>query len=241
MFSFFIHIVNRRLIECIIDGRADPCGRFFGGTMRNEICSDSSAPSASFYRYIGGIGLTQLFSNVKVSNGIVWNTKTCKMYYADSCRQAIFEFDWDRKTGDICNEFDLNLLSIHAKILFNSYQNWFYSLQAILALHSNSIKHLLNRKLSFQMVWQLTMKDLSIVLLMVDQQFIKLIQCKYKWKKKIYFFMKKTNWWLVSQISENRINNRHSHFFGDCCGILWPESRYSVCDKRIATNRHFYR
>lgn len=105
MFDSYSYL-NGFFVGHTVDGKADPYGRFYGGTFSPHFCS-SSAPNGSFYRYTGGVGLTHMFDNVKISNGIAWNTKTCKMYYSDSCRLAIFEFDWDPKTGDICTEIDL--------------------------------------------------------------------------------------------------------------------------------------
>lgn len=84
------------------DAKADPHGRFYGGTLRSKLCTFSSDPNGSFYRYINGRGLTQVFGDVKLSAGIAWNEKKNKMYYSDFCRYQIVEFDWEPTTGDLC-------------------------------------------------------------------------------------------------------------------------------------------
>lgn len=88
------------------DGKADPCGRFFGGTERTAFCrNDSQLANASFYRFTSEDGLRQLKSDVYSSNGLTWNTKKKKFYYIDSCKFDIKEYDYDKKTGEICKYF----------------------------------------------------------------------------------------------------------------------------------------
>lgn len=85
------------------DAKADPCGRFFGGTLRQQLCNiDPQVANASLYMYTTRRGLIQLKSNVLVSNGLTWNKRKRKFYYNDSYSFVIKEFDWDPKTGNIC-------------------------------------------------------------------------------------------------------------------------------------------
>lgn len=84
------------------DAKADPVGRFYGGTMRLEKFGDLFEKAAgSFYRYTKGEGVKLLLKNIHVSNGLAWNESKKKFYYIDSCKLNIKEFDYDPKSGDI--------------------------------------------------------------------------------------------------------------------------------------------
>lgn len=43
-----------------------------------------------------------LKSEIGVSNGLTWNEKTNKFYYIDSVDLDVKEFDYDPKSGNIC-------------------------------------------------------------------------------------------------------------------------------------------
>jgi len=87
------------------DAKADPTGRFYGGTMRLEECGDVfEAAEGSFYKYAKDEELAMLRTNIGVSNGLTWNVKKGKFYYIDTCALDVKEFDYDVKTGNISNE-----------------------------------------------------------------------------------------------------------------------------------------
>jgi len=87
------------------DAKADPTGRFYGGTMRLEECGDLfESPYGSFYKYAKNEQVVKLREKVYVSNGLAWNTTTNKFYYIDTCQLDVKEFDYDPKTGDLTNE-----------------------------------------------------------------------------------------------------------------------------------------
>lgn len=44
-------------------------------------------------------------TNIGISNGLAWDTKTNKMYYIDTLFPGIYEFDYDHGTGHICKHF----------------------------------------------------------------------------------------------------------------------------------------
>lgn len=92
------------------DAKADPTGRFYGGTMRLEECGDIfDAAEGSFYRYAKDEELAVLRTNIGVSNGLTWNTEKKKFYYIDTCTSDVKEFDYDATTGNICR-FRLNVV-----------------------------------------------------------------------------------------------------------------------------------
>lgn len=85
------------------DAKADPKGRFYGGTMRLEECGDLfDSTSGSLYRYAKGEDVATLKTNISVSNGLAWNEKTNKFYYIDSCQLNVKEYDYEPKTGNLC-------------------------------------------------------------------------------------------------------------------------------------------
>lgn len=87
------------------DAKADPTGRFFGGTMRLEECGDIfEAAEGNLYAHkcAKDKELSLLKTNIGVSNGLTWNAARGKFYYIDSCALDVKEFDYDTETGNIC-------------------------------------------------------------------------------------------------------------------------------------------
>lgn len=85
------------------DAKADPSGRFYGGTMRLEaLGSLFEIASGTFYRYTHDEGATELLHNIFISNGMTWDQKNNKFYYIDSGIMDVKEFDYDPKSGNIC-------------------------------------------------------------------------------------------------------------------------------------------
>lgn len=85
------------------DAKADPAGRLCGGTMRLEACGDIFEMSlGSLYHCAKDQRVAQLKTAIGVSNGLTWNTKTQKFYFIDTCTSDVKEFDYDAKTGAIC-------------------------------------------------------------------------------------------------------------------------------------------
>lgn len=95
--------VDENSTNVINDVKTDFRGRFFGGTKSVESCDTGNPPTGAFYRYRKGKGLKKLFGDVFISNGLTWVKKTKKFYYADSCAYDVKEFDYNPKTGKICN------------------------------------------------------------------------------------------------------------------------------------------
>lgn len=58
------------------DAKADPSGRFYGGTMRLEaLGSLFEIASGTFYRYTPAEGATELLHDIYISNGLTWNRR----------------------------------------------------------------------------------------------------------------------------------------------------------------------
>ncbi|MDX6766443.1 MAG: SMP-30/gluconolactonase/LRE family protein [Candidatus Methylacidiphilales bacterium] len=81
------------------DGKCDPRGRLLVGTM-----SLAAPPmTSSFYRYVGGQALTELFSGIGTSNGLAWSADGASLYYIDSKTGRIDVCDYDLETGTPSN------------------------------------------------------------------------------------------------------------------------------------------
>lgn len=87
--------------------RADPKGRFFGGTFRSEFCSSSSAANASLYRYTKERGAERL-SEMKLPGGMDWNPRTNTYYFINMCEFVLQAYDWCPETGELC-KFSKNI------------------------------------------------------------------------------------------------------------------------------------
>ncbi|GAB3541252.1 SMP-30/gluconolactonase/LRE family protein [Pontibacter brevis] len=81
------------------DGKVDPSGRFWVGTMAHDI----KEGAAALYRMDKDKSLHQVVDNVTISNGIVWTADKKTMYYVDTPTLAVQAFDYDDKTGEISN------------------------------------------------------------------------------------------------------------------------------------------
>ena len=82
------------------DGKCDPAGRFWAGTMAYENPKDSG----SLYRLDTDLSVHKMFGGVAISNGIVWSLDHTTMYYVDTLRKNVRAWDYDNETGDIANE-----------------------------------------------------------------------------------------------------------------------------------------
>ncbi len=80
------------------DGKCDPYGRFWGGTI-----SGSGQKNGYLYTLDTDGSLTSKVSEVGCSNGLAWNADGTIMYYIDSYDKLVNAFDYDRTTGTITN------------------------------------------------------------------------------------------------------------------------------------------
>lgn len=79
------------------DGKVDPRGRFFAGTM----AYDESPGVASFYAYDGAV--REVLDGVTISNGLGWSPDHRTMYYIDTPTRRVDAFDYDEETGAVRN------------------------------------------------------------------------------------------------------------------------------------------
>ncbi len=81
------------------DGKCDPSGRFWAGTLS----LNGKSGVASLYRLDPDSSIHTMIEKVSISNGIVWSADFKKMYYIDTPTQKVMAYDYDNETGDISN------------------------------------------------------------------------------------------------------------------------------------------
>ena len=82
------------------DGKCDPAGRFWAGTM----AIDPVEGAGALYCMDTDLGVRKVLGGVSISNGIVWSLDGARMYFIDSLRYDVLAYDYDVETGDISNE-----------------------------------------------------------------------------------------------------------------------------------------
>lgn len=89
------------------DGRCDPRGRFFAGTMYLPLKpgDQSDEPKASpLWRHDGDGRWTAVTDPVKTSNGLAWSPDGRTMYHSDTDPKVIWAYDYDLATGTPSNK-----------------------------------------------------------------------------------------------------------------------------------------
>jgi sugar lactone lactonase YvrE len=82
------------------DGKCDPQGRFWAGTMD---AVNWSAPAGQLYRLDANQSVTTMRKDVICSNGSGWSPDGRTMYYTESFRYTVFAFDFEEGDGTISN------------------------------------------------------------------------------------------------------------------------------------------
>jgi sugar lactone lactonase YvrE len=78
------------------DGKADPQGRFWVGTLYEP----RQPPRAALYRYADG-ELTRMAGDITVSNGLAWSPDGRTMYWSDTTAHTIYALDFDGHDGSL--------------------------------------------------------------------------------------------------------------------------------------------
>ena len=91
------------------DGACDAAGRFWFGTMQQNIAVDGSdlvitRSSGALYRVTADGRTALMFDNVGVSNGPCWSPDNKTFYFSDSRAQVIWAFDFDLEHGLLSNQ-----------------------------------------------------------------------------------------------------------------------------------------
>ncbi len=80
------------------DGKADPAGRFWVGTIH-----EPREPKAALYRYTAG-KIDKMADGITVSNGLAWSPDARTMYWADTKAHRVVAFDYDNAAGAVSNK-----------------------------------------------------------------------------------------------------------------------------------------
>jgi sugar lactone lactonase YvrE len=81
------------------DGKCDPRGRFWAGTM----ALDERQNAGALYRLDPDRRVHTMLRDVTISNGLDWSDDAKTMYYVDSPTRSIDVFDFDVEDGSIRN------------------------------------------------------------------------------------------------------------------------------------------
>ncbi len=79
------------------DGKCDPGGRFWAGTMAFEV----TPGVAALYRLDPDLSVHQMVTGVTLSNGLDWSLDGRQMYYIDSPTQGVDVFDFNPADGSL--------------------------------------------------------------------------------------------------------------------------------------------
>lgn len=84
------------------DGKCDPAGRFWAGTMTLTGDAWKEAAGSLYSLDLDGRATPRL-GQVNISNGIVWSADAKTMYFVDTVQPRVDAFDFDNATGAISN------------------------------------------------------------------------------------------------------------------------------------------
>ena len=76
------------------DGKCDPAGRFWAGTVGPEA-------KGALYCLDTDLALRKAVPNVTVSNGLAWSADKDRMYYIDSATQSVVVYTYDNVTSTV--------------------------------------------------------------------------------------------------------------------------------------------
>jgi sugar lactone lactonase YvrE len=79
------------------DGKVDPRGRLWAGTMSTE----GQRNRGSLYCLFPDFSLRTMVTGVSISNGLAWSADHRILYYIDTPTQEVAAFDYDADTGEI--------------------------------------------------------------------------------------------------------------------------------------------
>jgi len=86
-------------VERFNDGKADPQGRLWVGT----IYEPREPAKAALYCLVDGKRLEKLADGITVSNGLAWSPDARTMYWADTKAHTVFAFDFERAGVSVSN------------------------------------------------------------------------------------------------------------------------------------------
>lgn len=89
------------------DGKCDPSGRFWAGTMDD---GNGIREAGSLYTLEKDLSVSKKFTGLTISNGLAWSKKKKLFYLIDTPTKTVFGFDYDDESGGISNKRELILI-----------------------------------------------------------------------------------------------------------------------------------
>ena len=91
------------------DGRADPLGNFWVGSMKNNVLPDgevgeSGPGEGALFRIAPDGAVTLWREGLGISNTLCWSPDRTRFYFGDTLENEIRVYDYDATTGSIANE-----------------------------------------------------------------------------------------------------------------------------------------
>ncbi|WP_189522228.1 MULTISPECIES: SMP-30/gluconolactonase/LRE family protein [unclassified Mesorhizobium] len=103
-YEHFAHLEQQLPENRMNDGKCDPMGRFWCGSIHEVSDPSRRLPVASVYRVDADRTVTRVRSGIKTSNGFAWSADGRTMYFTDTPTLNILAFDYDLQSGSIANE-----------------------------------------------------------------------------------------------------------------------------------------
>ncbi|KAJ8944500.1 hypothetical protein NQ318_011758 [Aromia moschata] len=95
------------------DGKCDPSGRLWAGTMGIEPENGHVQPEMGSLFSFENKKVTSHLNKIGISNGLAWSTELKKFYYIDSFKGRVEEYDFDIESGTISNGKPIFTLEKH--------------------------------------------------------------------------------------------------------------------------------
>jgi len=88
------------------DGRPDPRGSLWLGSMRNNVNADGSSSEAGgtdgvLYRIDPDGSVSEWKCGIGISNTFAWNPERTQFYFADTLQNTVYAYDYDSSKGSI--------------------------------------------------------------------------------------------------------------------------------------------
>lgn len=97
--TIVISLGNSMVCQRFNDGKCDPLGRFWVGSM----ALPGYKKEGVVYAINSGYEILPQITGVHVSNGMAWNQKLNIFYHIDTAMRKIFSYKYDHNTGGISN------------------------------------------------------------------------------------------------------------------------------------------
>lgn len=92
------------------DGRADPAGNLWVGSMQNNVAEDGSdrpitdRAAGRLFRVAPDGKVTVVKAGIGIANTFAWSPDHARFYFADTLANVIGVFDYDPRTGTVSDE-----------------------------------------------------------------------------------------------------------------------------------------